>query len=127
MGVAHHANYPVWFEIGRSEVLQLLGLRYRDIEARGFYLMLSGLQVHYRRAARYDDDLTLETWMQEARSRKLVFAYRLLRELQPGATEVLATGRTEHIMTDRSYRVASVPTDVLALLKTAVDLPARPV
>lgn len=116
MGVAHHANYPVWFEVGRSDLMQALGMRYSEVEARGYYLMLSALHVQYKRAARYEDDLILETTVQEARSRKLVFAYRLLR-----GEELLATGSTEHVTTDKAYRVASVPADVLALLKEAVS------
>lgn len=112
MGVAHHANYPVWFELGRSDLMRALGFSYSEVEARGYYLMLSGLEVQYRRAALYDEELVLETTIREARSRKLVFAYRLLR-----GEEVLATGTTTHVPTDKTYRIASVPADILALLQ----------
>lgn len=112
MGVAHHANYPVWFELGRSDLMRALGFSYSEVEARGYYLMLSGLEVQYRRAALYDEELVLETTIREARSRKLVFSYRLLR-----GDEVLATGTTTHVPTDKTYRIASVPADILALLQ----------
>jgi len=112
MGVAHHANYAVWFEVGRTDLMRALGVPYTEIEARGYYLMLSALNVQYRRAARYDDDLALETTVQDARSRKIVFAYRLTR-----GEDVIATGTSEHVPTDRTYRVASIPADVLALLR----------
>lgn len=114
MGVVHHAVYPVWFEVGRSDLMRARGLSYADIEARGLYLMLSGLEVGYRRAARYDELLTLETQVEEARSRRVVFAYRLLRPGDGG--EVLATGRTTHIVTDHAYRPLRLPDDILALL-----------
>ncbi len=115
MGVAHHANYPVWFELGRSDLMRARGLGYADIEARGYYLMLSGLEVQYRRAARYDELLWLHTGVAEARSRRVVFEYRLTRG--DGETgELLATGRTQHVVTDHAYRVVSLPADILGLL-----------
>jgi acyl-CoA thioester hydrolase len=116
MGVAHHANYPVWFEVGRTDLMRALRLPYREVEARGLYLMLSGLSVHYRRAARYDDQLTLETQVGEVRSRRLTFDYRLTRAAPDGEPELLATGTTEHVGTDHQYRVVRLPDDVLALL-----------
>ncbi|GAA5512585.1 putative esterase aq_1494 [Deinococcus carri] len=116
MGVAHHANYPVWFEVGRGELMHQLGLPYAEVEARGYYLMLSGLNVEYRRAARYDDHLTLVTRVSSVRSRTLTFTYELWRG-EPGAEgELLATGETRHIATDKTYRPARLPEDVLTLL-----------
>ncbi|MFC6592521.1 acyl-CoA thioesterase [Deinococcus lacus] len=111
MGVAHHAVYPVWFEVGRGDLMRTLGLPYTEVEARGFYLMLTDLQVGYRRAARYDDLLTLETQVLEARSRTLTFGYQVLR-----GEERVALGETRHIATDQHYRPASIPEDIRALL-----------
>ncbi|WP_050920680.1 acyl-CoA thioesterase [Deinococcus gobiensis] len=118
MAVAHHATYPVWFEVGRSDLMRELGLPYAEIEARGYYLMLSGLHVQYRRAARYDDRLRLTTRVSELRSRTLKFSYELHRLGEEGAApELLATGETHHIATDRTYRPARMPDDVLERLK----------
>lgn len=111
MGVAHHANYPVWFEVGRSDLMRELGLPYTEIEARGLFLMLSGLNVEYRRAARYDDALTLVTRLGSVRSRTLTFSYEVRR-----GGELLATGETRHIATDKAYRPARMPGDVLRVL-----------
>lgn len=112
MQVAHHANYAVWFEVGRGEMMHALGLPYRAIEEQGFYLMLTGLEVRYRAAARYDDLLTLETCVGEIRSRTLRFDYRLSR----GET-LIATGSTTHIFTDKAYRPRQIPDAALALLR----------
>lgn len=118
MAVAHHATYPVWFEVGRSDLMRELGLPYAEIEARGYYLMLSGLHVQYRRAARYDDRLCLTTRVCELRSRTLKFSYELHRLAEGGAApELLATGETHHIATDRNYRPARMPDDVLERLR----------
>jgi acyl-CoA thioester hydrolase len=111
MGVVHHATYPVWFEVGRTDLMRALGLPYTEIEARGYYLMLSGLNVEYRRAARYDDELTVTTHISAIRSRTVTFTYEVRR-----GEELLATGETRHIATDKGYRPARMPQDVLAAL-----------
>lgn len=116
MGVVHHATYPVWFEVGRTELMERLGLPYTEIEARGYYLMLSGLNVEYRRAARYGDTLTLTTRLAQLRSRTMTFQYELHR-----GEELLATGETRHIATDRQYRPARLPQDVLHLFSAGPD------
>ncbi|MBZ9750350.1 YbgC/FadM family acyl-CoA thioesterase [Deinococcus sp. HMF7620] len=116
MGVAHHAGYPVWFEVARTDAMHALGLPYREVEARGYYLMLSGLNVEYRRAARYDDELHIHARLSSVRSRTLTFTYEVRR-----AEEVLATGETRHIATDHTYRPARLPDDLLALLQGAVS------
>ena len=59
MGLLHHANYLVYFEQGRTELLRSQGLSYRDMEDQGFLLVLTRAQVRYRSPARYDDLLTL--------------------------------------------------------------------
>lgn len=111
MGVVHHATYPVWFEVARTDLMNALGLPYREVEARGYYLMLSGLNVEYRRAARYDDTLHVLTRVTSVRSRTLTFTYEVRR-----GDELLATGETRHIATDHAYRPARLPDDVLASL-----------
>jgi acyl-CoA thioester hydrolase len=112
MGVVHHATYPVWFEMGRSDFMRQIGVPYTQVERRGYYFMLSGLNVKYRSAARYDDELTLTTFAQEVRSRACTFGYELRR-----GDELLATGETQHICTDRSYRPVRFPDDILAILQ----------
>ena len=61
MGLLHHANYLVYFEQGRTELLRSRGLSYRDLEDRGYLLVLTKVEVRYHRPARYDDLLTLRT------------------------------------------------------------------
>ena len=61
MGVVHHAVYPVWFEIGRTELLRVQGKTYRSLEQQGVYLVVSDLVIKYKKPAKYDDELILET------------------------------------------------------------------
>lgn len=115
MGVVHHATYPVWFEMGRSDFMREIGMPYTEIEASGYYFMLSGLNVRYRLAARYDDQLTLMTRAAEVKSRTCTFAYELRRHSAAG-DELLATGETYHICTDKQYRPVRFPEDILSIL-----------
>ncbi|GGK16449.1 4-hydroxybenzoyl-CoA thioesterase [Deinococcus malanensis] len=116
MGVVHHATYPVWFEVGRTELMEMLGLPYTEVEARGFYLMISGINVEYRRAARYGDTLSLTTRLGSLRSRTMTFLYELRR-----GEELVASGETRHIATDKTYRPARLPDDVLHILGGGKD------
>src|SRR5690349_7628269 len=61
MGIAHHANYIVWFEIGRTDLCRAVGFPYRDIEARGYILVVTETQCRYRVPYRYDDEVVIRT------------------------------------------------------------------
>jgi acyl-CoA thioester hydrolase len=96
MGVVHHANYLVWFELARTDLCATAGHRYADIERAGTLLMVVGADVRYRRSARYGDRLRLLCWIDRLRSRDLTFAY----EVRCG-DELLATGSTDHVWVAR--------------------------
>src|SRR5688500_12050863 len=80
MGLLHHANYLVYFEQGRTELLRAQGFAYRDIEDQGFYLVLTKVQVRYRSPAYYDDLLTLRTTVLRTTLVKIEHKYELLRD-----------------------------------------------
>lgn len=101
MGIAHHSAYVVWCEAGRVEWLRHRGLSYRDMEDEGTSLAVSHVEIAYRAAARFDDELVVATRLEEARSRRVAFAYRITRE---GDGTLLATARSEHVPTDREGR-----------------------
>ena len=114
MGVVHHASYIVWLEQGRTELLRALGVSYREIEAAGFFVVLSDLQVRYHAAARYDDLVLLRATLDGVRSRQLSFAYQL--RLGAAGT-LLVTARSEHIVVSRATgRPTRLPPELLAAL-----------
>src|SRR5438876_6139649 len=80
MGLLHHANYLVYFEQGRTELLRAQGLSYRDMEDQGYLLVLTRVQVRYRSPARYDDLLTLRTIVACTTLVKIEHRYELLRD-----------------------------------------------
>lgn len=120
MGIAHHAVYPVWMEAGRVQWLRAHGLSYRSIEESGVSLAVSGLDLRYRRAARFDDLIAVHTHLRVARSRVLRFEYRLHRV---GEEAPLATAASVHVPTDRRGRAVRLPetwlTPITALVEPA--------
>ncbi len=106
MGVAHHSAYVVWLEAARVEWLRERGLSYREIEERGLSLAVSRIEVAYRAASYFDDELTVTARLEEVRSRRVVFSYRVER-----GAELLATATTEHVPTDRSGRAVTLPAE----------------
>jgi acyl-CoA thioester hydrolase len=106
MGIAHHSAYVVWFEAGRVEWLRERGLSYRAIEEAGVSLAVSELQVRYRQAAYFDDELELHTELHEAKSRRFRFGYRLTR---PSDGALLAAAQTVHTPVDRQGRAIRMP------------------
>lgn len=92
MGVVHHAAYLVWFELARTHHCALSGHRYADIESMGYWLMVTGIDLQYRRGARYGEIVEVVCWIEEMTSRTLRFAYDVTRDGQR-----LVTGHSEHL------------------------------
>ncbi len=105
MGVAHHTAFPVWFEMGRTELLRDgSGLRYRDLEEQGIFFAVVRLDVQYKRPARYDDVLVLETTITGTGRAKIEHAYKLECD-----GELLATAKTTLACLGRDGRPRPLP------------------
>lgn len=117
MGVAYHAHYLQWAEVGRTELMRLHGLRYRDLEARGCRLAVAEARVRIVRSARYDDLLRVTATVTGAGSRKVDFSYRIERA-DDGV--LLATAETALVSVAADGRTARLPDDVLAVLRGLV-------
>jgi acyl-CoA thioester hydrolase len=96
MGVVHHANYVVWFELARTRLCALSGFHYAEIERLGYLLMVTAVELRYRRPAHYGDTVRVTCWGERLASRGVSFAYEVRR-----GDALLATGRTEHIWIER--------------------------
>jgi acyl-CoA thioester hydrolase len=107
MGVAHHTAYPVWLEMGRTELLRDAGATYRALEDAGILLAVVSLSIRYRRPAKYDDVVTLETRLVEVSRVKIKHEYELRR-----GDEVLATAESTLACIDRTGRAQPIPESV---------------
>lgn len=114
MGVVYHANYLVWFEIGRTEFCRARGLSYRDMEEDDqAFLVVVESYCRYKAPARYDDELVVRTHITEMRRRSLRFGYEIVR-VPDGL--IIAEGETGHVVTDATGRVRSLPEGYRQLL-----------
>jgi len=111
MGFLHHANYLVYFEQGRTELLRSNGFTYRTMEDQGFLLVLAKASVRYRSPARYDDELTLRTSVIRTTAVRIEHRYEVLRE-----STLIAEGETTLACVDRDGRLQALP-DWLQQLK----------
>ncbi len=101
MGVAYYANYLVWFEVGRTEMMRSLGLPYLEFEKSKIFLPVLKVFCEYKQPARYDDELTVVTRLESLQNVRLLFNYNIRR-----GDEHLAGGYTEHaFVNDRGHPV----------------------
>lgn len=82
MGFLHHGNYFTYFEMGRTELFRSQGGNYREMEEKGYLLVVAKIECKYRLPARYDDLLTLRTTLEKVTGAKLVHKYELFRDGQ---------------------------------------------
>lgn len=107
MGMVYYANFFIWFEIGRVELLRQMGFAYREMEQQDDrFIIVAEASCRYLRPARYDDVLRIRTRVTEARSRIIRFAYEIR---QDSTGELLATGETRHVICDRAGRPRTLP------------------
>ena len=99
MGVVHHANWIVWLELARTRLCLDAGFHYSEIEKQGLLLLVTGVQIAYRGAARYGESVVVSCWVKEVGSRAVTFEYHVRR----GET-LLATAETHHIWVDAASR-----------------------
>jgi acyl-CoA thioester hydrolase len=114
MGVVYHANYLVWFEIGRCELLRGLGSSYRDLEATGIALPVIEAHCEYRQPARYDDELEVKAWGALRSPARIEFHYQVTR---PADAVVTARGRTVHAAVDTNGRPCRLPERIRELFR----------
>jgi acyl-CoA thioester hydrolase len=116
MGVVYYANYFVWFEIGRTDLLRQSGWSYREMEAEGYALPVVEAHCQYRQPARYDDDLELRTAGLLLSPVRIRFDYQLVRTADD---RPLADGHTVHASLDANGKPRRLPERVRTLLKAS--------
>jgi acyl-CoA thioester hydrolase len=113
MGIAYYANYFVWFEVGRTDLLRQSGWSYREMEAEGFSLPVIEAHCAYRAPARYDDEIEVRTTGAHVSPVRVQFTYEVVR-MADEAT--LATGSTVHAALDPRGRPSRLPERVRTIL-----------
>jgi len=116
MGIVYYGNYPIFFEMGRSEYMRAKGFTYREFEDKGYHLVVVGMEVKYYNTATYDDLLIVKTSISELKSRGLTFHYIVYRD-----GILIVEGKTKHICVNTNKKPVLIPQylfDILRDVKT---------
>jgi len=107
MGVVYHANYLIWFEVGRVELMRALGVEYKFMEATDdCHIVVVEANCRYLHPARYDEQLRVRTRVAEAKNRTVRFSYEIFRDHD---SHLLATGETVHVICGSNGRPKLLP------------------
>ena len=117
MKVVHHRNYLVWCELGRTDLIRMLGTSYAEIEKQGVLLAVVEANLRYHAPARYDDKIRVRTILKEARSRSVTFDYTI-ENAETG--EKLVTARTMLASINGDGKLVSMPEQIRRALGAAV-------
>ena len=118
MGIVHHSNYYVWFELGRSDYCRARGFSYLEMEEKDNLLMVvAESYCRYKSPAFYEDVLTVKTQIEKMKSRGIVFVYQIFRQSDE---TLIAEGKTTHIMTDHEKKIRTLPEKYRNALNNAV-------
>lgn len=104
MGLLHHANYLIYFEQARIELLRSFGVTYKEMEDQGYLLVLTKFEVRYRRPARYDDLLTVRTTVVKTTAVRIDHRYEVLCD-----GNLVAEGTSTLACVDREGRPQALP------------------
>jgi acyl-CoA thioester hydrolase len=118
MGVVYHANYLVWMEVARTDLVRARGITYAEMERRGYALAVAELSIRYRAPAHYGDDVIVTATLRELRSRSLRIDYEITR----ADGLALATAYTALVSIDtNTEKPVALPQDIRALFQEASD------
>lgn len=114
MDVVYHSNYLVWFETARIQMLDQIGIPYREIEARGLFLPVLTVSAEYKSPARFDDRLEVHLFMKKKPRARMHFEYEVRRD-----GDLLVTGQSSHGFMDRQGKGQRPPEDLLKRIEAA--------
>jgi acyl-CoA thioester hydrolase len=119
MGVVYHANYLIWFEVGRVELMRTLGFDYKRMEIDDdCHIVVVEARCRYKAPARYDDVIAIETTISALRGFVLKFRYRVVR-VDDGT--LLAEGETTHVITDGNMQKRTLPEKYVQAFRTVMQ------
>ena len=117
MGVVYHANYLIWFEVGRVELMRALGIEYKLMEIDDdCHIVVVDVRCRYINSARYDEELRIRTRIAESRNRTIRFSYQVFRDSDQ---ELLAVGETLHVICGSNGKPKLLPEKYRGILGTA--------
>lgn len=123
MGVVYYASYLAWFDACRTELFINLGIRYKELEEKGYFLPVIETHLQYLSPARYDDVVVIAVEVAKITGARVFFNYEVSREVE---RSVLAMGSTVHAMTDATGKPRRIPKEVIDALTKGIGLLQSP-
>jgi len=121
MGVAYYANHYIWMEVARVDLCKDCGFNYRDMEREdGIFMAVAESACRYRAPARFDDEIVVKAWIEEANPRTVTIHYEM--RLADG-DRVLATGHTRHVFVNREMHRSRLPQKYFAMFGISAPQP----
>jgi len=118
MGVVYHANYLIWFEVGRVELMRALGIEYKRMESEDdCHIVVVDVRCRYHASARYDEVVRVRTRIAESRNRTIRFSYEIFRDSDQ---ELLSVGETLHVICGSNGKPKLLPEKYRAILGTSL-------
>jgi acyl-CoA thioester hydrolase len=122
MGIVHHSVYIVYFEEARSHFSRSLGADYADFERSGYWLTVAEVHARYLAPARYAQQLTARCWIEDLKSRAIVFGYEIV-DASSGTIHV--TGQSHHVCITHDGKVARIPQEWADAMRRGLAPPAN--
>lgn len=105
MGVVYHANYLVWFEIGRTAFIENMGFKYHEMESQGAVSPVVDADLHFKQPIRYGEEAIVTTWIEEYDGLRVTYGYKIESE----QNNIAVTGFTKHVVVKKdSFRPISI-------------------
>lgn len=119
MSIAHHANYLLWMELGRTEMLRDAGLSYKKMEDMGYSLPVCEVTCRYIKPALYDDIIEITVSIEELKKRTIKMRCEIYRE---NDKTLLAGGSTIHpCIHIKSGKISTFPEEILVILNKSIE------
>jgi acyl-CoA thioester hydrolase len=123
MGIAHHSNYPIWFEIGRTDFIRQAGISYSEMERKGLLLPLIELKCTFKDSVTYEDHITILTRIKELTYSRLVLYYEIYKDAEK--EKPITTGETTHVWTNSDLKPINIRKhfpDIYMILSNALEI-----
>ncbi|WP_163972155.1 acyl-CoA thioesterase [Oceanobacillus halotolerans] len=105
MGVVYHANYLIWFEIGRTKYIEHLGFNYNDMEKHNVVSPVVDANISFKKPIRYGEKTSVQTWLESYDGIRTVYGYHILDK----DNNVAVSGTTKHVIVKKdSFRPLSL-------------------
>lgn len=108
MGVVYHGNYYLYMEIGRTDYIRKRGIKFTDIEDKGYYMYVTETHCKYIKPAKFEDKIEVETILDEIKGASFVYKYMIRRD----DGELLAEGKTKHAFATQEGKPVRMPADI---------------